>query len=166
MTHLDASGISMSKMLERAEYVFVLPNQPIAPEEGAVQRQGYVAALIEANGNHWRKIMTIMAKLTAVELTHWRQWRDEMLNTKVAVVFSSDAIASLSARVFFVGNGFREQVPVPAEANVLGERHRAFMAGRRIWCPYLDYRQFPNVLIDELRLSMHNQNMESACFMS
>ena len=160
-----SSQLIIGMPLEQADFVFLLPNLPIIPNEDAVQQLGYVPALIELNGNHWRKILTIMAKLTSAELKNWRPWRDEMLMTKVTMVFSSQWIESIDAKVFIVGNGFREQVVVPDEAQSFGERHRALVADNRIWCPYLDYRQFPNVLVDELRLPIHNHSLESACFM-
>ncbi|WP_133004029.1 MULTISPECIES: DUF6942 family protein [Marinomonas] len=168
MSTLMEKNVSSQPMMgvcpRQAEYVFVLPNPPIMPTSKDEQQLGYVPALIALNGNHWRKIVTIIAKLTAPELDLWRQWRDEMLTNNVAIVFSTGHTDKLTGKVFFVGNEVRGQVPVPDEALVCGERRIAFVTNNRIWCPYLDYRQFPNVLVDELRQSIQNHRLESACF--
>ena len=48
-----------------AQYVFLLPNKPILPDDvdEVFLAKPDSAVLIELNGNHWRKILTIIAKL-------------------------------------------------------------------------------------------------------
>lgn len=152
--------------LGEADYVFLLPNKPILPlksmEEGLVAE--YVSELINLNGNHWRKILTIMSKLTVPKLEDWRQWRDEMLSDNVTIIFDAEQLNLITGITFIVGNGFRDEIVIADEATTLGQRHVAFLTPNYIWCPYLDYRQFPNVLIDELRHSINNNIPENACF--
>ncbi|QUX95876.1 hypothetical protein C0J08_10795 [Marinomonas sp. CT5] len=138
---------------DQAEYIFVLPNKPILPSnyDSAFLKQPNVFSLVELNGNHWRKILTIMAKLTVPNYPSWKAFRDADLFKSVGVVFSEEQIKEYSGVVFIVGNRFRDVCPVFSSAKVVGEKHVAHACLPFIWCPYLDYRQFPNVLIEALR---------------
>lgn len=48
-----------------ASYAFYLPNPPLMPEYWHWEQDNSIAELIALNGNHWRKIFTIMAKICA-----------------------------------------------------------------------------------------------------
>lgn len=136
-----------------AQCVFLMPNKPMLSKESdnALPDNIDVALLIELNGNHWRKILTIMAKLTAPHYKDWRQFRDNELLNNVGIAFTIDQLGDYEGRLFIVGNTFREVWPVPASAQNIGERHVAAVSAFRVWCPYLDYRQFPNILIETIR---------------
>ncbi|MEO9656392.1 DUF6942 family protein [Marinomonas sp.] len=138
-------------------YVFLLPNPPLlrdAPDHGWVDCPN-VAHLIEDNGNHWRKIVTIMAKLIATDELDWRRYRDAHLFDHCALVFSLDQLKQIENEeytLFVVGNLFRAEIPVSKNAQKLGEKQIAYVnQDRTIWCPYLDYRQFPNALVAAIR---------------
>ena len=140
--------------LDKADYVFLLPNVPIlpsAPLDPSFLERPNVAILIELNGNHWRKILTIMAKLTAPDYHSWKTFRDDQLFDKVGMVFSCDQLDHYKGTVFIVGNTFRSAWPVDDRAQSMGYSHHAYVHFPYVWCPYLDYRQFPNVLIEALR---------------
>lgn len=136
-----------------ASYVFLLPNKPDFPDEvnSLFIERPDVSSLIELNGNHWRKIFTIMAKLTSPTSDAWKVFRDHELFGKVGVAFSHDQLVAYKGIVIVVGNTFREQLVIPVSAKVIGDRHVCYVSLPYIWCPYLDYRQFPNRLIDALR---------------
>ena len=139
--------------VDEAEYVFLLPNKPDLPCEvnALFLEKPDVPLLIELNGNHWRKIFTIMAKLTSPSYDSWKVFRDQGLFGKVGVAFSQDQLAGCKGVVIVVGSTFREQLAIPDSAKEIGDRHTSFVSLPYIWCPYLDYRQFPNRLIDALR---------------
>lgn len=137
----------------KADYVFLLPNSPVLPNYVDVSflKKPDVPSLIELNGNHWRKIFTIMAKLTAPSYDSWKVFRDKELLNKVGIVFSVGQLSDFNGVVFIVGNTFRDEFPVEDAAKEIGEVHSSFVCLPYIWCPYLDYRQFPNILIEALR---------------
>ncbi|RBP84677.1 hypothetical protein EBI01_04120 [Marinomonas rhizomae] len=136
-----------------ADYVFVLPNKPVLPRffDTSFLNRPNVSLLIELNGNHWRKIFTIMAKLTAPRYDSWKSFRDKELLTKVGIAFSLDQLHDYEGLVFVVGNTFRDELPVDSSAHKVGNVHTSFVYPPYVWCPYLDYRQFPNTLIEALR---------------
>lgn len=145
--------LSLGASADNAECVFLLPNKPILPKDNEGQEliSADVPYIIELNGNHWRKIFTIMAKLASPFPEDWRQFRDQQLLEKVRLVFSIEQLEGVSGLIYLVGNSFREVLPINDKAVTLGEKHRAYIYQSRVWCPYLDYRQFPNILIESLR---------------
>ena len=149
------SGLWLGAPINRADCVFLLPNLPCLPNQSEALEEGVsVSQLIELNGNHWRKILTIMAKLTTPNYSDWRQFRDNQLFSKVGLAFSFSQIERYKGLVFIVGKTFRDSTPIPDFADVYGESHLAYSAGSYVWTPYLDYRQFPNLLIESLRERM------------
>ena len=138
---------------DEADYVFLLPNRPVLPSvvDMSFLKKPDVSILIELNGNHWRKIFTIMAKLSVPNYDLWKVFRDKELFTKVGIAFSLDQLSDFKGVVFIVGNTFRDELPVADFAQEIGAVHTSFVCLPYIWCPYLDYRQFPNILIEALR---------------
>jgi hypothetical protein len=138
---------------ESADYIFLLPNKPEFPPHFLTKdfTNADVATLIEVNGNHWRKIFTIMAKLAVPDDSTWRTFRDVGLLERVGIAFSVDQIHNFKGIVFIVGKTFESVYPVPDHAELIGDKHQAKISLPYIWCPYLDYRQFPNSLIEALR---------------
>ncbi|MFB2662026.1 DUF6942 family protein [Shewanella mangrovisoli] len=61
-----------------ATYAFYLPNPPLMPDDWHWEQDNAIAELIALNGNHWRKIFTIMAKICAPS-EDWRDYRDNLL---------------------------------------------------------------------------------------
>lgn len=161
---------------DEARWVFLLPNQPELPVEcdDAFMACPDVPLLIELNGNHWRKIFTIMAKLTVPPEQDWRIHRDKYLFERCAITFDKEALSllqsndepsSLEQRVIFVvGNSFRQDIPIKEGAVLIGEKQQAFFVDNQVWCPYLDYRQFPNALIADLRRSALYKLLENPCY--
>jgi hypothetical protein len=112
--------------------------------------------LIEDNGNHWRKILTILAKLSCHQ-NDWKRYRDEqLLQRDEHICFNN--VLSLGSDL---GNGSDEQWHLVAgkaswlrlgldedEFTALDEQSKVFYQGRVILIPYPDYRQMPNALIE------------------
>lgn len=137
----------------QSKYIFILPNLPKWPNEMDFSRPN-VMDLIELNGNHWRKILTIMAKLTVSKEGDWQTHRDHTLFEQLAVTFDVASFKqfkdlSKHTRVFIVGGKLRTELPVSQESTKLS--YECWHQANYVWCPYLDYRQFPNALVNELR---------------
>ncbi|AEF54816.1 DUF6942 family protein [Marinomonas posidonica] len=144
-------GLWLGQKVNTANYLFVLPNEPKL-DESTLPSSHSVNQLIELNGNHWRKILTIMAKLTSDDPDQWREHRDLSLFDEVGVVFNAKEVMSIAHKataIFIVGLKLREQWPVLEASVSVGQD--AWVKPPYVWCPYLDYRQFPNALISELR---------------
>ncbi|MBR7888485.1 hypothetical protein J9B83_05975 [Marinomonas sp. A79] len=137
----------------QATFVFLLPNTPKLPSDAnkAYLEVPNVAELVALNGNHWRKIFTIMAKLTAEDAAKWRYHRDNSLFNNIAITFSVDQLVDYKGGLFIVGKTFEDRLPVNGEPVYGGGAQLAHVSLPRVWCPYLDYRQFPNSLIEALR---------------
>jgi len=137
-----------------SEIVLYIDNQPC----WAPGKKVDVEQLIAENGNHWRKILTILAKLCTQ--SDWREYRDrELLQAKQQINFSD--ILCLEANVhIFAGKscwqrfGITEQALGDMQASTCGEvfYRRSVEHGLMLYTPYFDYRQFPNVLIAEVKL--------------
>lgn len=136
-----------------AKAVFLLPNQPVLPKDCDIDFLGRpdVSLLIELNGNHWRKIFTIMAKLLAPEGQDWKTFRDKYLFDQVAMCYEPELIIERKGVRFIVGKTFEGVFPKLSSIEKVGRKHQAFISNQTIWTPYLDYRQFPNALIEDIR---------------
>jgi len=122
-------------------------------------KQSFNAAqLIADNGNHWRKILTIFAKLCAVD--DWRTHRDlTLLQTQEQINFGDEIEANATIHIF-AGKSCWQRFAVSEK--MLGEMQRTACSkvfyyrsaeyGLMLYTAYFDYRQFPNSLIDEVRL--------------
>lgn len=132
--------------------IFLLPNKPKLPSGISHYFECSVDEVIALNGNHWRKILTIIAKLCAKPDEDWRIVRDQYIWQRCNLIFSYEDLAGLAGWLFIVGKTFSDVCPTPSNAKVLGnDKHFATRVQERFWVPYLDYRQFPNTLIDTIR---------------
>ncbi|WP_350433059.1 hypothetical protein ABIS04_07485 [Shewanella sp. H8] len=69
------------------EIIFYLPTPPELPTHWQAYHPDSITQLITLNGNHWRKIVTIMAKICCLEHDmnankgiSWKQIRDQLFN--------------------------------------------------------------------------------------
>lgn len=142
----------------------LLPTPPILPTDVMAYSQISPQDLIALNGNHWRKILTILAKLCAKADKDWRIVRDQELWQHANLYFDPCLLPDqllTDTPLLVVGKTFYEAMPVPKNAVVLGnDRHIIYQTGNTYWTPYLDYRQFPNHLIDTLKNAFERQETE------
>jgi len=139
--------------VETAKIVLYLDNRPHLERAGDVQ----VSELIAANGNHWRKILTIYAKLCSGD--NWREYRDcELLNKDQQICFSEQIVESARIHIFS-GKSCWQRFGVTADA--LSKMQHSSCSrvyfqystqrGLCLYTPYFDYRQFPNILIEQVK---------------
>ncbi|RTR36495.1 hypothetical protein EKG38_23810 [Shewanella canadensis] len=138
-----------------AKFCFYLPTPPVMPQNWHHNHLGAVAQLIELNGNHWRKILTIMAKITAPD-DNWKHYRDtQLLKQDEQILVGASHLSSLVEWHFIVGgvsqklleSETREKLFIPLDS----EEKLHFDGERILKVPYLDYRQYPNRLIEVTR---------------
>lgn len=134
-----------------ANIQFLLPNAPLLSGDETCTQE-----IVESNGNHWRKIFVIIAKLCC-KATSWQDYRDHMLLNEVYINFS-DRIPTTNGLTFVCGKKHSEYLGIndnTAPWQNIDELSRVKInkedQPRYVVCtPYLDYRQFPNVLIDDV----------------
>lgn len=140
-------------------YCFYLPNPPLLPEHWHVSHEDAVAKLIELNGNHWRKILTIMAKICAPD-DNWKHYRDTQLlkQNEVIMIGSNQIFSGRTQKVlwhFLVGAVVSEHLSKQVEHSsfmVIDDKEKLLFNNQSTFMtPYLDYRQYPNQLIAATR---------------
>ncbi|MDO6564115.1 hypothetical protein Q4488_12040 [Amphritea sp. 1_MG-2023] len=126
---------------------------PTAPSIDPQQPLDY-RRLCELNGNHWRKILIILAKLQAPNLD-WRHYRDQqLLQQHEAICFSQHLLSKENPQPLHIIAGkasWQRLGLTPQQFTPLDENHRLLQRDNIILTPYPDYRQFPNQLIEQLR---------------
>lgn len=117
---------------------------------------------VRLNGNHWRKILIILAKLSCGE-SDWRVHRDKQLLQQECIDFADQL--SPAAIHLIAGKASWERVrdtagqPLiftdnsPAEHGfkMLDTQGKLWQRENILLTPYPDYRQFPNQLIETAR---------------
>jgi len=126
--------------------------------------------LIKATGNHWRKILNIFAKIAfamnAQKCETWQAYRDDKLLTKQgdeALIFQNSLVDSEAIHLICGKSFFHEFDLEENEFRALDEAGEISFKGRVYRVPYLDYRQFPNSLIEMLVESMKGTRRTGNC---
>ena len=137
-----------------------LDNQPILTASMFSHSGLDVPLLIEQNGNHWRKIMSIYAKLM-YQHGSWQAYRDtELLTDKESLSFESH-LNSKAIVHLVCGKAAQARLGLDLSAfDMLLGSDRLFAKGNILCTPYPDYRQFPNREIEIARVWLRD-NFES-----
>ncbi|NRB22551.1 MAG: hypothetical protein HRU42_02455 [Shewanella sp.] len=138
-----------------AKTCYYLPNAPTLPLGWSYRQADAAATLIALNGNHWRKILTIMAKLSAPD-DDWKNYRDtQLLKRDEQILIGASRLSSTPERHIIVGAVSAAKLNINSTNtlfNRLDEQDRLHANGLGVFIsPYLDYRQFPNSLIEQLK---------------
>ena len=133
-----------------AKRCFYLPTPPLLPADWQLNKPGSLDSLIALNGNNWRKILVIMAKLSAPD-NNWRGYMDKLLKGDEQIRFGADLLSPLAKEHYVCG----QQSAIAQGLTPLSEP-KTFRYQQENNCqiyllPYLDYRQCPNTLIADLR---------------
>lgn len=141
---------------KQASTLLYLPTPPIVDDRKPLD----YATLCELNGNHWRKILIILAKLQCPD-SDWRSYRDQqLLQQSEAIVFGDQLIPGKQFHII-AGKASWERLRFDPEQFVpLEESSRLLQQGNIILTPYPDYRQFPNHLIEQLRPIIHPSRLD------
>ena len=127
-----------------AKTTLYLPNPP----QGEFTTD--TTTLIANNGNHWRKILTIYAKL-AVGSGDFRTYRDNQLLQSRENICFADALLPHDGWHLVAGKQSWQRLGMDlTEFVMLDERYPCYQKDKVLLTPYPDYRQFPNVLVAKL----------------
>ncbi|MEJ6521117.1 hypothetical protein PQI64_15280 [Shewanella bicestrii] len=159
-----------------ATYAFYLPNPPLLPEDWHWSQDNAIAELIALNGNHWRKVFTIMAKICA-PCEDWRNYRDNLLlkqqqmlliganalspHANIHIVCGQAAATALgiAADSHIATNALQTNAQQTTELQLMQDSQAklqdvtAMLQAQSthsscvLLTPYLDYRQYSNALI-------------------
>lgn len=194
-----------------SQIAFYLPTPPLLPEGWDAQQTNACAALIALNGNHWRKILTIMAKICLPPgQDDWRHYRDHaLLQQREMMLIGATAFAphaqihiisghmAAQALAIMPNNALHSPNTSQAKALIKAVKHdnstmqpldpqgklmqftlsqfgalsnpslkateshndidtqADTSANLYLLTPYLDYRQYPNQLIEITRQQIH-----------
>lgn len=124
---------------------------------------GETAQIIAETGNHWRKIFTIFAKIYTELICpdkRWQEVRDQRLfteNSHSALLFQ-DSILPIEQGIHIIGGkDFAAGFTLPTQqGQCIDDAGKVLAYGNCYLTPYLDYRQFPNALIDQLVAHLQN----------
>ncbi len=120
---------------------------------------GDIQRIVDATGNHWRKIFNIFAKLMYQLDKHtettWQDYRDCILLQQGcghALIFSSFESLPPSDGAFLIvaGKSYAKELGVFESVKLLGEGIYIDTSANVIVTPYFDYRQLSNRKLDML----------------
>lgn len=141
-----------------ARVALYLPNRPLWPQADVCPQASDVPALIRHNGNHWRKIFSILAKLCSPASMRWQDYRDQAVLHKDEVICFSDSLL-LDARWHLIAGKASWQRLGLDTANFmpLDTEGRVWVRDNILLTPYPDYRQFPNRTVDRVRALLNDE---------
>ncbi|MDF0535481.1 hypothetical protein KDN34_07840 [Shewanella yunxiaonensis] len=142
----------------QAPNIIYLPHSPVVPEQWHWQQRDAATEIIGVNSNHWRKILVIAAKIFA-PTDDWKSFLQNNLFNIVCLVtepiawYPSTGTQLISGKEVCASLGVKVDTAVPlANAACLRQLRQ------NIWLvPYLDYRQFSNQTVEQLRLQLFNR---------
>ncbi|WP_428619309.1 DUF6942 family protein [Shewanella sp.] len=134
----------------KAKRCFYLPNPPALPPDWQCEQPGSLDSLIALNGNHWRKILVIMAKICAPG-PQWRPYLNLLLKHNEQIRFGAAQLSPYASEHFICGQQSAIALGLQPLTQPQQFSHQSLTAGQVYCLPHLDYRQCPNALIESLR---------------
>ncbi|QYJ77534.1 DUF6942 family protein [Shewanella acanthi] len=142
-------------------YAFYLPNAPLLDTNWDVQHPDACEKLIALNGNHWRKVLTIMAKICVVG-DDWRSYRDNLLLKQHEVILIGSRTFHPHAQTHFVCGQvattllgltplYHKTLDAEGKIHIIQPELGSPSIKHCLSTPYLDYRQYSNALIELTR---------------
>ena len=148
---------------------YYLPNRPDYPgfkKNNLISKlkKNTVSKIIEKTGNHWRKIFSIMAKISwgldQCEQVTWQDYRENVLfnSSKENIVFSNEIINKKNDVHLISGLKHFESFDLDIKKfRPISEDLKILRYENIYVVPYLDYRQFPNQLISDLIVNLKKE---------
>jgi len=113
-------------------------------------------ALVAANSNHWRKIVTLLAKIGSPEADDWRRFRDEDLFRHTALCFVPKQMDTASCHWIGGKDNLQRFGDLRHSAQPLADWPDIAIDPnmRLLLTPYPDYRQLSNALVRSIRSAL------------
>lgn len=160
-----------------AEVIFYLPTPPVLPPHWHHNQANAITDIIALNGNHWRKIVTIMAKiccrhsdLSANHGAAWKQIRQSLLqdvspqslahrlSCQIQIIpgqlsHATEPLFNPKCWHIVCGKETQQRLGLHTieHAQTVDPNNKIQRQQTRLLTPYLDYRQYANVLIETTR---------------
>jgi hypothetical protein len=135
-----------------ARLALYLPNPPLIPASKQGEQSLDIPGLIQHNGNHWRKIFSILAKLCTPEGQRWQDYRDLELLHRHEVICFADSLMPDADWHLVAGKASWQRLGFdPITFSPLDEDGRVLVRGNVLLTPYPDYRQFSNRTVGQVR---------------
>ena len=139
---------------ERPSLILYLPHRP----EGLEQLIGNpdTRELIKNNSNHWRKIVTLLAKVASPG-EEWRDFRDRELFRQTALCFAPH-LKAFDTWHWIGGKDNLQRFEIPGlDARPLREAPAVAIDYERqiLLTPYPDYRQLNNATVSQIRAMLN-----------
>lgn len=148
MPHCDYLGASHPRL------VLYLPHRP----NGLAQLVGTPSAqaLVAANSNHWRKIVTLLAKIASPVADDWRRFRDEDLFRQTALCFAPELTGTASWHWIGGRENLQRFDGLHHCAQPLADSPDVSIdpGEHLLLTPYPDYRQLSNALVSRIRSAL------------
>lgn len=113
-------------------------------------------ALVAANSNHWRKIVTLLAKIASPVADDWRRFRDEDLFRQTALCFVPKLIDTASWHWIGGRDNLQRFTDLHHRAQPLADSPGVWIDPdkRLLLTPYPDYRQLSNAMVSNIRSAL------------
>ncbi|WP_250464127.1 DUF6942 family protein [Microbulbifer litoralis] len=113
-------------------------------------------ALVAANSNHWRKIVTLLAKIASPDADDWRRFRDEELFRRAALCFAPELVNTTAWHWIGGMDNLRRFSALQHRAQPLADSPGVSIDPDRrlLLTPYPDYRQLSNALVSRIRSAL------------
>ncbi|WP_203141396.1 DUF6942 family protein [Marinobacter mangrovi] len=151
MTNADFLGTAQPRL------VLYLPHRPNRLAQLAVDPNA--GDLIDANSNHWRKIVTLLAKIASPAAGDWRAFRDTGLFRQTALCFAPELIGGPTWHWIGGKDNLQRFRTLAHNAEPLADCPEVAVDPDRklLLTPYPDYRQLSNAVVEQIRgaLSEH-----------
>ncbi|MDC0661425.1 DUF6942 family protein [Marinobacter sp. SS21] len=151
MPHSDCLGASQPRL------ALYLPHRP----NGLPQLEDDLSAqaLMATNSNHWRKIVSLLAKIVSPTADDWRQFRDDRLFQHTSLCFAP-ALSNCADWHWIGGKDnlrrfeglIHQAQPLTVSASVAIDFNQ-----RLLLTPYPDYRQLSNEVVGHIRAALDRQ---------
>lgn len=115
--------------------------------------------VITSNSNHWRKIVTLLAKVASPDAEGWRSFRDEVLFQHTALCFAADLVDSNAWHWIGGKENLKRFASLRLNAAPLKDCPEVCVdiAQRILLTPYPDYRQLSNAVVGHIRTMLVEQ---------
>nr|WP_067292027.1 hypothetical protein [Marinobacterium profundum] len=135
-----------------ARLALYLPTPPLIPASESCETDLDIPGLIQHNGNHWRKILSILAKLATPADRRWQDYRDIELLQRNEIISFADHLLSNADWHLVAGKASWQRLGFePSNFSPLDDEGRVLVRDNVLLTPYPDYRQFPNRMVEQVR---------------